>query len=134
MTEDYDWTQDECWPIIEQRDKALSELAQMRSPMTLDHPFGESVRTERTKKKIPLRQLARSVVISSPYLSDIERGYRAATIEVAERIAEGLDSGWLVGRWHDTRIARAQAEVDRLRVEKDAWEEDYLNMGEVSDE
>jgi transcriptional regulator with XRE-family HTH domain len=54
------------------------------------HPLGELIRQQRELAALPLRQLASLVGISNPYLSQIERGLRAPSEAVKERIAETL--------------------------------------------
>lgn len=51
---------------------------------------GELIRQQRELAALPLRQLASLVGISNPYLSQIERGLRAPSEAVRERIAETL--------------------------------------------
>jgi transcriptional regulator with XRE-family HTH domain len=51
---------------------------------------GELIRQQRELAALPLRQLASLVGISNPYLSQIERGLRAPSEAVKERIAETL--------------------------------------------
>jgi transcriptional regulator with XRE-family HTH domain len=52
--------------------------------------LGEMIRQQRELAALPLRQLASLVGISNPYLSQIERGLRAPSEAVKERIAETL--------------------------------------------
>jgi transcriptional regulator with XRE-family HTH domain len=54
------------------------------------YPLGELIRQQRELAALPLRQLASLVGISNPYLSQIERGLRAPSEAVKERIAETL--------------------------------------------
>jgi transcriptional regulator with XRE-family HTH domain len=56
----------------------------------LSNPLGELIRQQRELAALPLRQLASLVGISNPYLSQIERGLRAPSEAVKERIAETL--------------------------------------------
>jgi transcriptional regulator with XRE-family HTH domain len=61
--------------------------------------FGEKVRELRLQKKMTLRQLAREVGLSQPFLSDIEHGRRftnqihtlALCLGVAPEVLEELD-------------------------------------------
>jgi transcriptional regulator with XRE-family HTH domain len=58
------------------------------SPQSL---LGAIIREQRELAALPLRQLAKSVGISNPYLSQIERGLRAPSEAVVEALAASLD-------------------------------------------
>jgi transcriptional regulator with XRE-family HTH domain len=53
--------------------------------------LGAIIREQRELAALPMRQLAKSVGISNPYLSQIERGLRAPSEAVIEALAESLD-------------------------------------------
>jgi len=53
--------------------------------------LGAIIREQRELAELPLRQLAKSVGISNPYLSQIERGLRAPSEAVVEALAASLD-------------------------------------------
>ena len=53
--------------------------------------LGEKINTERIKKKIPLREFARKLEISPPYLVDIEKGRRLPGYELLQKIADSLE-------------------------------------------
>jgi transcriptional regulator with XRE-family HTH domain len=53
--------------------------------------LGAIIREQRELAALPLRQLAKSVGISNPYLSQIERGLRAPSEAVVEALAASLD-------------------------------------------
>ena len=53
--------------------------------------LGAIIREQRELAALPLRQLAKSVGISNPYLSQIERGLRAPSEAVVEALADSLD-------------------------------------------
>lgn len=62
--------------------------------MDQDRPqslLGAIIREQRELAALPLRQLAKSVGISNPYLSQIERGLRAPSEAVVEALAASLD-------------------------------------------
>ena len=62
--------------------------------MDRDRPqslLGAIIREQRELAALPLRQLAKSVGISNPYLSQIERGLRAPSEAVVEALAASLD-------------------------------------------
>lgn len=52
--------------------------------------LGAIIRRQRELAELPMRQLAATVGISNPYLSQIERGLRAPSEVVLEAIAESL--------------------------------------------
>jgi transcriptional regulator with XRE-family HTH domain len=58
------------------------------SPQSL---LGAILREQRELAALPMRQLAKSVGISNPYLSQIERGLRAPSDAVLEALATSLD-------------------------------------------
>ena len=53
--------------------------------------LGAIIREQRELAALPMRQLAKSVGISNPYLSQIERGLRAPSDAVIEALAAALD-------------------------------------------
>jgi transcriptional regulator with XRE-family HTH domain len=53
--------------------------------------LGAIIREQRELAALPMRQLAQSVGISNPYLSQIERGLRAPSDAVVEALAASLD-------------------------------------------
>jgi transcriptional regulator with XRE-family HTH domain len=53
--------------------------------------MGAIIRQQRELVELPMRQLAKSVGISNPYLSQIERGLRAPSDAVLEALATSLD-------------------------------------------
>ena len=53
--------------------------------------FAQNLRTLRRLKNISHEELAFSAGISRVYLSDVERGNRAVTIDVMGKLAVGLD-------------------------------------------
>ena len=52
---------------------------------------GERVRRLREAKGLSLRDLARDAKVSAPMLSQVERGETSPTLQVAARIASGLE-------------------------------------------
>jgi transcriptional regulator with XRE-family HTH domain len=52
--------------------------------------LGALIRQQRELAELPMREFARAVGISNPYLSQIERGLRAPSEAVLESIAETL--------------------------------------------
>jgi len=54
--------------------------------------LGEIIRKQRELNEMSMREFARSVGISNPYLSQIERGLRAPSDQVLESIAKSLET------------------------------------------
>lgn len=54
--------------------------------------LGALIRQQRELAELPMREFAKMVGISNPYLSQIERGLRAPSDAVLETIAETLDT------------------------------------------
>jgi len=54
--------------------------------------LGRIIRAQRELAALPMRQLAATVGISNPYLSQIERGLRAPSDAVLAAIAESLET------------------------------------------
>ena len=54
--------------------------------------LGRIIRTQRELAELPMRQLAATVGISNPYLSQIERGLRAPSEAVLNAIADSLQT------------------------------------------
>ena len=52
--------------------------------------LGEYIREQRTRAKISLRQLAAQASVSTPYLSQVERGLRKPSAEILNQIAKAL--------------------------------------------
>ena len=54
--------------------------------------LGEIIRRQRELNEMSMREFARAVGISNPYLSQIERGLRAPSEQVLEAIAASLET------------------------------------------
>lgn len=57
---------------------------------TLRNTFGTNVRLERTRAKVTLEDLAGDVGTTASYLSRVERGLVAPSLDAVERIAAAL--------------------------------------------
>jgi transcriptional regulator with XRE-family HTH domain len=55
-------------------------------------PLGEIIRRQRELQALSMRQFARTVGISNPYLSQIERGLREPSEHVLQAIADSLQT------------------------------------------
>ena len=53
-------------------------------------PIGEIIRRQRELSKLSMRQVAQTVGISNPYLSQIERGLRQPSARILKDIAKAL--------------------------------------------
>lgn len=68
------------------------ESPQRRSEPTFGRtPLGEIIRRQRELSDLSMRHLARTVGISNPYLSQIERGLREPSERVLDAIAGALE-------------------------------------------
>src|SRR6201990_1634226 len=52
--------------------------------------IGEYIREQREQAKISMRQRPQSAGVSTPYLSQIERGLRRPSADILQQIAKGL--------------------------------------------
>jgi transcriptional regulator with XRE-family HTH domain len=70
--------------------------------------IGDDIRTRRKSLNLGLRELGRMAMVSAPYLSDIERGYRSPPPETLERICASLamDCEPLMLAWARERLGR----------------------------
>jgi transcriptional regulator with XRE-family HTH domain len=75
--------------------------------------LGERIRARRTELRITLRELARRVEVSAPYLTDLEAGRRHPGPDVLIRIAAALE----------LPVAELQALDTRLTPEVRRWVE-----------
>ena len=58
----------------------------------MSSPLGDIIRRQRELQALSMRQFARMVGISNPYLSQIERGLREPSEQVLQGIAESLQT------------------------------------------
>src|SRR3954454_6618994 len=64
-------------------------------PQTMERDsssLGEIIRKQRELNELSMREFARAVGISNPYLSQIERGLRAPSEQVLQAIARSLET------------------------------------------
>ena len=66
--------------------------------------LGQRIRELREANNFSLRELAKKIEISAPFLSDIELGRRYPSEEVLASLANGLGVGVEALRTYDTRI------------------------------
>jgi XRE family transcriptional regulator, regulator of sulfur utilization len=63
----------------------------MAAPQIADVPIGRRIRALRAHMDLSLRDLAERSGVSAPMLSQVERGETSPTLQVAARIAAGLE-------------------------------------------
>ncbi len=66
-------------------------------------PLGEYVRELRERKDLSVRELAKRLGLSAPFVSDVELGRRHPSDEVVSRLARELDTTVAELRRHDAR-------------------------------
>jgi transcriptional regulator with XRE-family HTH domain len=66
-------------------------------------PLGERIRELREKQDISVRELAKKIDVSAPFLSDVELGRRHPSDEVLRAIARCLGTTFEELRKHDAR-------------------------------
>lgn len=52
--------------------------------------FGETIRELRQRRELSLRELAKAIAVSAPFLSDVELGRRYPSEDVLEKLAKVL--------------------------------------------
>jgi transcriptional regulator with XRE-family HTH domain len=93
----------------------VNELVGVDAPMT----FGEQLKQARVAAGLTQTALSRSLGVSVPYLSDVERGNRPAlTLERARAAAESLGAPWLVDRALEERLGPSVLDVSGLTDEQ----------------
>ena len=91
--------------------------------------LGRQIRHERARRGLSLDDLARRAGVSRSMLSAVERGHKAPTVLVLDRIATGLDTSIarLVGDTREGRVVvlrRAEQDVAR---DPSGWERRVLS-------
>ncbi|MDM4772950.1 helix-turn-helix domain-containing protein [Solimonas sp. SE-A11] len=66
-------------------------MQKKRKPSTLNKLFGVNVKLERTRLGITQEELALRIKTEQPYLSKVERGVVASSLDFVERIAKALN-------------------------------------------
>ena len=75
--------------------------------------FGERIRELREEKDLSVRELAKRLKVSAPFLSDVELGRRHPSEEVLARMAKNLDTMVEELKKHDSRAPVQELEADR---------------------
>src|SRR5688572_11774846 len=73
------------------RSYAIAYAPAVAAPSVTDVPIGPRIRALREHMDLSLRDLAGRSGVSAPMLSQVERGETSPTLQVAQRIAAGLD-------------------------------------------
>jgi transcriptional regulator with XRE-family HTH domain len=76
--------------------------------------LGEVVRELREKADLSLRELAKKIDVSPPFLSDLELGRRYPSDETLQKIAKALKVTAEELKQHDHRIRDSVADLKRL--------------------
>ena len=90
----------------------------------MSSPLGDIIRRQRELQALSMRQFARTVGISNPYLSQIERGLREPSERVLEAIADNLEMSAETLKRHRPRAEAAggseeSAVVAAIRADPD---------------
>ena len=67
------------------------EISPAKQKGDLLSAIGDTLRAERTEKRLTLKQVAEGAHVSVSYLAEIERGEKDPSSRVLESIAKGLD-------------------------------------------
>lgn len=98
----------------------------------MSQPLGEKIKELRNKLDMSLRELARRIKISAPFLSDIELGRRFPSEEVLQALAKELKVSPEELAEHDARSPLS--ELKRLAQEDPAWAIAFRKVAEQSRE
>ena len=66
-------------------------MQKKRKPSSLNKLFGVNVKLERTRQEITQEELALRIKTEQPYLSKVERGLVASSLDFVERISKALN-------------------------------------------
>lgn len=91
--------------------------------------LGRQIRTERARRRLSLEDLARRAGVSRSMLSAVERGSKAPTVLVLDRIATGLDTSIarLVGDTRDGRVVTLRHAEQDVARDPSGWERRILS-------
>ena len=91
--------------------------------------LGQRVRQERSRRGISLDQLSARSRVSRSMISDVERGTKAATVLVLDRIATALDTSVarLLYRENRSRVILLKRESQAVAREGSRWERRILS-------
>lgn len=91
--------------------------------------LGRRVRQERQRRGLSLAELAGRAEVSRSMLSDVERGAKAPTVLVLDRIATGLDTSIarLLGEERAARVIVLRRAAQDTAVDPSGWERRILS-------
>jgi transcriptional regulator with XRE-family HTH domain len=91
--------------------------------------LGRQIRLERSRRGLSLNGLARRAAVSRSMLSAVERGGKAPTVLVLDRIATGLDTSIarLVGDTREGRVVLLRRETQDVARDPSGWERRILS-------
>jgi transcriptional regulator with XRE-family HTH domain len=91
--------------------------------------LGERIRRERDQRRLSLNELAAKAGVSRSMLSAVERGAKAPTVLVLDRIATGLDSSIarLLGQERAGRVVVLRHDEQDVARDRAGWERRVLS-------
>src|SRR5437016_5474735 len=91
--------------------------------------LGERIRRERTRRRLSLNELAERAGVSRSMLSAVERGSKAPTVLVLDRIATGLDTSIarLLGEERAGRVVLLRHAEQEAARDRAGWERRVLS-------
>ena len=109
-----------------------------RGQESSENLVGELIRRQRELAELSMRQVAAMAGISNPYLSQIERGLRAPSVDVLRAIAESLNVSADLLRGNEPAAASAeviaaiQADLDLTTSQRRSLIEAYEALRQVT--
>jgi transcriptional regulator with XRE-family HTH domain len=91
--------------------------------------LGERIRTERLRRRLSLQALEARTGVSRSMLSEVERGGKAPTVLVLDRIATGLDTSIarLLGEERQARVIVLRRAEQSAATDPTGWERRILS-------
>jgi transcriptional regulator with XRE-family HTH domain len=91
--------------------------------------LGARIRTERLRRRLSLQELETRTGVSRSMLSEVERGGKAPTVLVLDRIATGLDTSIarLLGEERGARVIVLRREEQDAAIDPSGWERRILS-------
>ena len=91
--------------------------------------LGERIRTERLQRRLSLQALEARTGVSRSMLSEVERGGKAPTVLVLDRIATGLDTSIarLLGQERQARVIVLRRSEQDAAMDPTGWERRILS-------
>jgi len=91
--------------------------------------LGERIRSERLRRRLSLQELEARTGVSRSMLSEVERGSKAPTVLVLDRIATGLDTSIarLLGPERQARVIVLRRPEQNTAIDPTGWERRILS-------